>query len=110
MFRLIEYSDGTGADNPLVGREIYPFMLDAFPMLLALMLINIFHPGLVLRGADSEFPHVSRAEKKELNAKKKDEKQKRKMAKKHGEYEMTDQRPVRSDWEDGSTDGRRPLI
>ena len=41
-------------------------MLDAFPMLLAVTLLNACHPGLVLRGPDSEFPRLSRAEKKAL--------------------------------------------
>lgn len=82
VFRLIEFSDGVGSSNRLVGDEIYPFMLDAFPMLLALVLLNVIHPGLVLRGPDSEFPRKTRAEKKALKAQKKQDKEMRKMAKK----------------------------
>lgn len=82
VYRLIEFGDRAEASNPLVGDEIYPFMLDAFPMLLALVILNVMHPGLVLRGPDSEFPGLTRAEKKALRLRKKEEKQQRKMAKK----------------------------
>lgn len=40
-------------------------------MFLALVALNIFHPGHVLRGPDSTFPTQTRAEKKELKARKK---------------------------------------
>jgi hypothetical protein len=64
-------------------------------MLLALVLMNIMHPGLVLRGPDSDFPHLTRKEKKALKQQKKQEKAQRKADKKsrkHGGsgYEMYD--------------------
>lgn len=51
-------------------------------MTLALMLLNLVHPGLVLRGPDSEFPKITRAEKRAIKKQKKDEKKKRKEEKK----------------------------
>lgn len=49
------------------------------------------HPGFVLRGPDSEFPHLSRKEKKALKQQKKREKEQKKAAKKarkQGSYEL----------------------
>jgi len=51
-------------------------------MLLAALLLNIVHPGLVLKGPESEFPHLSRKEKKMLKQEKKAAKQQRKQEKK----------------------------
>ncbi|OAQ87902.1 RTA1 domain-containingprotein [Purpureocillium lilacinum] len=84
VYRLVEFSPGAGMDNPLLTSEIYPFMLDAFPMLVALVLLNAMHPGFVLRGPESEFPRLSRAEKKALKAQKKEDKRRRKEEKKRG--------------------------
>jgi len=50
-------------------------------MLLAAILLNIIHPGLVLKGPESEFPHLSRKEKKMLKQEKKAAKQQRKQEK-----------------------------
>ncbi|KAF5022278.1 hypothetical protein F66182_5655 [Fusarium sp. NRRL 66182] len=66
IFRLVEFGPGVDEHNDLVAREEYPLGLDAAPMLIALVLLNIMHPGVVLRGPDSEFPRLSRKEKKEL--------------------------------------------
>lgn len=41
-------------------------------MFAALVILNIFHPGRVLCGPDSEFPRLSRAEKKRLRQEKKE--------------------------------------
>lgn len=46
----------------------------------ALLTMNIFHPGMVLRGQDSKFAKVSKEEKKALKEQKKQEK----VAKKNG--------------------------
>lgn len=53
-------------------------------MTIALILLNVMHPGLVLKGPDGEFPRVSRKEKKALKRERKDEKRRRKEAKKAG--------------------------
>jgi len=73
-YRVAELTPGVKQSNAILTQESYPFFLDAFPMALALILLNIMHPGLVLKGPDSEFPKVSRAEKKALKQKKKEQK------------------------------------
>lgn len=54
------------------------------PMLLALALLNLVHPGLVLRGPDGEFPRVTRREKKAARQRAKEEKKRQKEARKAG--------------------------
>ncbi|TQB73133.1 hypothetical protein MPDQ_006050 [Monascus purpureus] len=54
--------------------EAYPYVLDTLPMFLALAVLNVLHPGRVLRGPDSEFPRLSRAEKKRVKKEKKAQK------------------------------------
>lgn len=81
IFRLCEFAPGATIDNPILQNENYAFALDGFPMLLALLLLNASHPGTVLRGPDSEFPRLSRKEKKARKQEKKDEKRLAKEAK-----------------------------
>lgn len=69
-------------ENPILANENYAFGLDAQPMVLALVLLNIVHPGVVLRGENSEFPRLSRREKKQLKQAKKAAKEAEKMKKK----------------------------
>lgn len=94
IFRLVEFGPGIDTDNPILSNEGFPLGLDAFPMLLALTLLNIVHPGSVLRGPESEFPRMSRKEKKALKKAKKEEKKQRRAEKKmskSGHYAMTSQ-------------------
>jgi hypothetical protein len=53
-------------------------------MFLALAILNIIHPGRVLQGPDSEFPKVSRQEKKRIKQEKKEAKRAEKERKKRG--------------------------
>jgi hypothetical protein len=63
IFRLVEFSAGIDESvNALIGTEGYALGLDAVPMMLALLLLAIVHPGFVLKGSDSEF--LSRKEKR----------------------------------------------
>lgn len=98
-------------NNPLLGSEYYAFFLDAFPMAISLVLLNAVHPGMVLQGPDSEFPRVSRAEKKALKQQKKDEKRQRKAAKKGGHHHvaLVEYASLDSDRQ-GSDDGRRLMV
>ncbi|SPN99866.1 related to phospholipid-translocating ATPase [Cephalotrichum gorgonifer] len=75
---LIMFIPGANSDNPLLTNEIYVYCLDALPVLIGLLLLNVLHPGMVLRGPDSEFPRVSRAEKKEMKRAKKEAKMRKK--------------------------------
>lgn len=115
VFRLYEFSPGADISNPILTHEDYALCLDAFPMLLALVLLNAMHPGLVLRGPDSDFPRLSRKEKKALKQQKKDEKRDLKAAKKaaksgkhSGSYEMYDTIPETGS--QGSANSHRELM
>ena len=59
LFRLVEYA--MGHDSELQSKEVYIYVLDAAPMLIASTLFNIFHPSKYLvagkqirDGSDSE--------------------------------------------------------
>ncbi|GKU04006.1 rta1 protein [Fusarium langsethiae] len=78
VYRLVEFGPGVNAHNTLLIHEGYPLGLDATPILIALVLLNIVHPGYVLRGPESEFPKLSRKEKKALKEQKKQAKKARK--------------------------------
>ncbi|KAF2874571.1 RTA1 like protein-domain-containing protein [Massariosphaeria phaeospora] len=86
-FRLAEFSGGMGADNPLPNEEKYSLILDAAPMVLAIFVLTVVHPGLALKGSESEFP--SRKERKADNKARKAEKkmsgQEKDAAKKRGD-------------------------
>ncbi|KAI8958806.1 hypothetical protein F5Y11DRAFT_351113 [Daldinia sp. FL1419] len=57
IFRLVEFSSGsTGVSNPLLTNEPYFYVLEATPMMLAILGFNMIHPGKVLVGPDSEMP------------------------------------------------------
>lgn len=56
-------------------------------MFLALLVLNVIHPGRVLQGADSEFPKVIRQEKKRIKREKKEAKRAEKERKKNGRGE-----------------------
>ncbi|KAF9874629.1 RTA1 domain-containing protein [Colletotrichum karsti] len=82
IFRLVEFGPGADIDNPILANENFAFGLDALPMVLALVLLNVVHPGIVLRGENSDFPRLSRKEKKHLKREKKEAKQAAKAEKK----------------------------
>ncbi|KAH8730727.1 RTA1 like protein-domain-containing protein [Phaeosphaeriaceae sp. PMI808] len=89
IFRLVEFSGGMDpATNQIPFKEGYALGLDAFPMVLAILVLAVLHPGLVLRGEESEFPSrkVRKAEKKAKKLEKKEEKRARKGGR--GEVEM----------------------
>ncbi|KAH7350467.1 RTA1 like protein-domain-containing protein [Pyrenochaeta sp. MPI-SDFR-AT-0127] len=63
IFRVVEFSGGMDPKvNQLPYKEGFALGLDAFPMALAVVLFALVHPGLVLKGSESELP--SRMEKK----------------------------------------------
>ncbi|KAF2136572.1 uncharacterized protein K452DRAFT_343030, partial [Aplosporella prunicola CBS 121167] len=55
-FRLVEFARGITPANTILYNENYVLLLDALPMVLALLVLALVHPGAVLRGADSELP------------------------------------------------------
>jgi len=56
IFRLVEFGGGANGENELLKHEVYQMCLDALPMLIALVLLNVLHPAKVLQGPESEFP------------------------------------------------------
>ncbi|KAF5678814.1 phospholipid-translocating ATPase [Fusarium heterosporum] len=78
IYRLVEFGPGVNNHNELLIHEKYPLCLDATPILIALVLLNAMHPGFVLHGPESEFPKLSRKEKKALRQQKKQEKKQEK--------------------------------
>ncbi|KAB8293843.1 hypothetical protein EYC80_009324 [Monilinia laxa] len=96
IYRLVEFSAGLDPRKyPTPYDELYLMVLDALPMLIAVGLMNIVHPGRILIGAreGSEFPRISRGEKKEMNRLQKlekkatkEKKQSMKTGKKEGVY------------------------
>lgn len=68
---MVEFTKGFEPNNPILFNEVYVYVLDATPMFLALLLLSLFHPGLTLVGPESEFPRMSRKEKKRLKEEKK---------------------------------------
>lgn len=58
-------------------------------MFFALVILNVFHPGRLLVGPGSEFPKLSRAEKKQAKRETKERKAARKAERKlNGEYQQ----------------------
>lgn len=66
IFRLIEFSAGTTSSNPLPYHEVYFYVLEATPMLLAISAFAISHPGRTLVGKDSEIPKALWRQKRAL--------------------------------------------
>ena len=60
IFRLIEYSSGLSSAIPT--HEAYQYVFDSTPMLIALVLFNIVHPGRIMAGKEANLP--SRKERK----------------------------------------------
>ncbi|KAJ6589223.1 RTA1 like protein-domain-containing protein [Mycena capillaripes] len=61
VFRLVEFS--SGVYSPITMHEAPFYCLEALPMFVALLLWNIFHPGQVLVGPDSDFPKKEKKSK-----------------------------------------------
>jgi hypothetical protein len=75
-FRIAEFARGEDpVSNPLPFHEVYQYVFDAAPMMLALGVLLVVHPGKLLQGPGSEFP--GRKERKEEKRIKKEEKKAR---------------------------------
>lgn len=68
---MAEYGGGISPSNPIPYHEAYSYALDAFPMMVCLLILAVVHPGRTLVGPDSHFPKKTRAEKKAEKAEKK---------------------------------------
>jgi hypothetical protein len=54
IFRLVEYSAGFETGIPT--QEAYAFMLETLPMFVAVLLLNVVHPGKVMPGDENGVP------------------------------------------------------
>ncbi|PQE27316.1 hypothetical protein CJF32_00000283 [Rutstroemia sp. NJR-2017a WRK4] len=54
IFRLVEYSSGLHTSIP--NHEAYQYCLDSVPMFIALVILNVYHPGRVMAGPASDIP------------------------------------------------------
>ncbi|KAL4786814.1 RTA1 like protein-domain-containing protein [Aspergillus varians] len=54
IFRLCEYAQGLNSTIP--HHEAYQYCLDSLPMLVALVMLNVVHPGRIMPGKDSDMP------------------------------------------------------
>lgn len=90
VYRLVEFTKGLDPSvNALPFHEYYFYSLDAFPMMCALLILALFHPGRFIRGPNSslrdatrEENKIKKAEKKAREQAKKEQKQLDKEAKK----------------------------
>ena len=71
IFRLAEFA--AGRDGPIAHTESYFYVFDALPMLTAIAMFNVYHPGRALVGPESEFPKKTKAEKKEDRSRRREE-------------------------------------
>ncbi|RAK95525.1 RTA1 domain-containing protein [Aspergillus ibericus CBS 121593] len=62
IFRLCEYAQGL--DSSIPQHEAYQYCLDSVPMLLALVGLNVVHPGRLMPGKESDLP--GRKERKRM--------------------------------------------
>ncbi|KAH1442409.1 hypothetical protein KXW28_001763 [Aspergillus fumigatus] len=56
IFRLVEFSSGNDASNPILQHEWYMYVFDAVPMWFAIVVWNVVHPGAIIKGPDAKMP------------------------------------------------------
>jgi len=90
IYRIIEFSAGSQSklSNTISNNEWFAYVFDSMPMFFALALFNVFHPGRTLVGPESEFPKLTKEEKKQKKMEKKLKKIEKKEAKKHKKEEQ----------------------
>jgi hypothetical protein len=95
----VEFAGGVTPSNPIPFHEVYSYVLDAFPMMTALLLLAIWYPGRVLQGPGSDFKEVRLARREAKRAKKhektviKEQKKAAKRERKSGHVEMLTMQP-----------------
>ncbi|GMF75042.1 unnamed protein product [Aspergillus oryzae] len=116
VYRLIEFANPNQAGKTVLSTKEAPFyILECVPIFIGMMLWNVLHPGRMMPGPDSEFPKLSRSEKKQMKQEAKEaKKQERRVgfSKKYtavndSEYTLT--RPSDEEHEAGYGGGRWPL-
>lgn len=56
IYRLVEFSAGLGASNPLPSNEPVLYVLESAPMWLAIFVWTVFYPGRFIHGEDAKMP------------------------------------------------------
>lgn len=56
IYRLVEFANGNDPSNPIPYHEWYMYVFDAVPMMIAIIIWSIAHPGKVLQGPDAKLP------------------------------------------------------
>jgi len=54
IFRICEYAQGLNSTIP--NHEAFQYSLDSLPMLLALWVFNVAHPGRLMSASDGQMP------------------------------------------------------
>ncbi|KAJ5727032.1 hypothetical protein N7493_006059 [Penicillium malachiteum] len=76
IYRLVEYADtNTAGTSPLTTNEAPFYCLECLPMLTAMVIWNVYHPGRFLQGEDSDFPKKAKISRKERRRMKKEGKE-----------------------------------
>ena len=76
VYRLVEFASGFNSD--IYHTEWYFYVFDALPMFAAVALFAAWHPGRALVGPQSEFPTMTKAEKRAERERTRQEKHARK--------------------------------
>ncbi|PWY66716.1 RTA1 domain protein [Aspergillus heteromorphus CBS 117.55] len=88
IYRLAEYADtNTAGTSILTTKEAFFYCLECVPIFSAMVIWNIWHPGRLMRGPESEFPKKIKISRKERKRMKREEKAQRKNGGKNGNYE-----------------------
>lgn len=91
IYRLVEFA--AGLNSTFTKHEWYAYVFDAVPMLAALVILNVFHPGQKLQGPRCDFSEETRAIKQAKKA--------RKAAKKTGKTNKRELEKMSSDSSQG---------
>ncbi|KAF2395905.1 hypothetical protein EJ06DRAFT_534588 [Trichodelitschia bisporula] len=83
-YRIAEYGGGMKPSNPIPFHEAYAYALDAAPMMVAILILAVVHPGRTLVGPESEFPRLSWKEKKVIKLERKAVRKEAKRVKREG--------------------------
>ena len=92
IFRMVEFAGGVTPSNPIPFHEAYTYALDCFPIMVALLILAIWHPGRYLVGPESEFHKLSRREKRERKRDKKSAQRQEKADKKQAKQDRKRER------------------
>ncbi len=98
---MAEFAGGVTPSNPIPFHEAYTYALDCFPIMVALLVLAIWHPGRYLVGPESEFHRLSRREKKERKREKKAAQRQEKEAKKDARQDRKRERRRSRNHENG---------